>query len=47
MLVNAFAGHTSHESDPDADRRLILDAYRAAVAERYRFYRYGDCMLLV
>lgn len=36
MLVSAFAG-----------RDLVLEAYRQAVAERYRFYSYGDCMLLI
>ena len=36
MLVSAFAG-----------RELVLEAYRQAVAERYRFFSYGDCMLLV
>ena len=36
MLVCAFAG-----------RDLVLEAYRRAVAERYRFYSYGDAMLLV
>ena len=36
MLVSALAG-----------RDLVLDAYRHAVAERYRFYSYGDCMLIV
>lgn len=35
MLVSAFAG-----------RELTLAAYRHAVAERYRFYSYGDCMLI-
>jgi S-adenosylmethionine:tRNA ribosyltransferase-isomerase len=35
MLVAAFAG-----------RERVLDAYRAAVAERYRFYSYGDCMFI-
>jgi S-adenosylmethionine:tRNA ribosyltransferase-isomerase len=35
MLVSAFAG-----------RELILEAYREAVAERYRFFSYGDCMLI-
>lgn len=33
ILVSAFAG-----------REFILRAYRHAVAERYRFYSYGDCM---
>lgn len=36
MLVSAFAG-----------RELILEAYHEAVRERYRFFSYGDCMLLV
>ncbi|HET7107675.1 MAG TPA: tRNA preQ1(34) S-adenosylmethionine ribosyltransferase-isomerase QueA [Candidatus Acidoferrum sp.] len=34
-LVAAFAG-----------REKILEAYRHAVAEKYRFYSYGDCMLI-
>jgi S-adenosylmethionine:tRNA ribosyltransferase-isomerase len=36
VLVCAFAG-----------RELVLDAYRAAIAERYRFYSYGDAMLIL
>ena len=36
MLVSAFAG-----------RELVMEAYREAVRERYRFYSYGDCMLLL
>lgn len=35
VLVSAFAG-----------RDLVLAAYRHAVAARYRFYSYGDCMLV-
>ncbi len=35
MLVSAFAG-----------RERILDAYRCAVAEQYRFYSYGDPMFI-
>jgi S-adenosylmethionine:tRNA ribosyltransferase-isomerase len=35
MLAAAFAG-----------RGRILNAYEHAVRERYRFYSYGDCMLL-
>jgi S-adenosylmethionine:tRNA ribosyltransferase-isomerase len=36
MLVSAFAG-----------RELILDTYAMAVRERYRFYSYGDAMLIL
>jgi len=36
MLVSALAG-----------RELILEAYHEAVRERYRFFSYGDCMLVV
>jgi S-adenosylmethionine:tRNA ribosyltransferase-isomerase len=35
MLVSAFAG-----------REFVLEAYRHAVAERYRFFSYGDCMFV-
>ena len=35
MLVCAFAG-----------REQVLAAYRHAVAQRYRFYSYGDCMFI-
>ena len=35
MMVAALAG-----------RDFVLDAYRAAIAERYRFFSYGDCMLI-
>jgi S-adenosylmethionine:tRNA ribosyltransferase-isomerase len=36
LLVCAFAG-----------KELTLEAYRHAVGEEYRFYSYGDCMLIV
>lgn len=36
VLVSAFAG-----------RELVLRAYRHAVQQRYRFYSYGDCMLIL
>jgi len=36
LLVCAFAG-----------RELVLDAYRHAVESDYRFYSYGDCMLIL
>lgn len=36
MLVCAFGG-----------RELVMDAYRHAVRQRYRFFSYGDCMLIL
>jgi S-adenosylmethionine:tRNA ribosyltransferase-isomerase len=36
MLVSAFAG-----------REFLLRAYAEAIRERYRFYSYGDCMLIL
>jgi S-adenosylmethionine:tRNA ribosyltransferase-isomerase len=36
MLVSAFAG-----------RELVLKAYAEAIRERYRFFSYGDCMLIL
>jgi S-adenosylmethionine:tRNA ribosyltransferase-isomerase len=36
MLVSAFAG-----------RDFILRAYLEAVRKKYRFYSYGDCMLIL
>jgi S-adenosylmethionine:tRNA ribosyltransferase-isomerase len=36
LLVCAFAG-----------RDLMMKAYKQAIAERFRFYSYGDCMMIV
>ncbi len=36
MLVSALAG-----------REFLLRAYQEAIRERYRFYSYGDCMLIL
>jgi len=36
VLVCAFAGS-----------ELVLEAYRYAVSQKYRFYSYGDCMLII
>jgi S-adenosylmethionine:tRNA ribosyltransferase-isomerase len=36
MLVAALAG-----------REFILEAYNEAILEKYRFFSYGDCMLIL
>jgi S-adenosylmethionine:tRNA ribosyltransferase-isomerase len=36
MLVSAFAG-----------REFLLGVYQEAIRERYRFYSYGDCTLIL
>ena len=36
MMVSAFAGHD-----------LIMKAYKEAVKEKYKFYSYGDAMLIL
>jgi len=36
MMVSAFAG-----------RELVMSAYQEAIRERYRFYSYGDAMLIL
>src|SRR5205823_13364154 len=36
MLVSAFAG-----------REFLLRSYEEAIRQRYRFYSYGDCMLIL
>lgn len=36
MLISAFAG-----------REFVLEAYKEAVRERYRFFSFGDAMLLL
>lgn len=36
MLISAFY-----------DREKILEAYKVAVEEKYRFFSYGDCMLII
>jgi S-adenosylmethionine:tRNA ribosyltransferase-isomerase len=36
MMVSALAG-----------RDFIFRAYQEAITERYRFFSYGDCMLII
>jgi len=46
MLAAAFAGDAS-PGHPDQGRQTILAAYAQAIRHHYRFYSYGDCMLLL
>jgi S-adenosylmethionine:tRNA ribosyltransferase-isomerase len=36
MMISAFCGHD-----------LMMEAYKQAVEEKYRFYSYGDAMLIL
>ena len=36
MMISAFAG-----------REFVREAYREAIRERYRFFSFGDCMLII
>lgn len=36
MMISAFAGH-----------ELMMEAYEQAIKEKYRFYSYGDAMLII
>ena len=36
MMVSAFAGHD-----------MVMNAYNEAIKEKYRFYSYGDAMLII
>ena len=36
MMISAFCGHD-----------LMTEAYKTALSENYRFYSYGDAMLII
>ena len=42
MLVSAFAAPGENRG-----REIILSAYAEAVREKYRFFSYGDAMLIL
>lgn len=46
MLVSAFAGQP-HPQDHDKGRQMILAAYHEAIEKGYRFYSFGDAMLII
>ena len=43
MLVSAFAA----PGEKTRGRELVLSAYAEAIRERYRFFSYGDAMLIL
>lgn len=46
MLVSAFIAQ-AHPDDPDAGRRVLLEVYEEAKREGYRFFSFGDAMLIL
>lgn len=46
MLVSAFVGQ-AHMQDSDIGRQMLLQTYEVAKAEGYRFFSFGDAMLIV
>jgi S-adenosylmethionine:tRNA ribosyltransferase-isomerase len=36
MMISAFAGHD-----------FVMEAYQEAIKEKYKFYSYGDAMLII
>lgn len=46
MLVSAFVAQ-AHPGDLDAGRRILLETYEAAKRAGYRFFSFGDAMLII
>jgi S-adenosylmethionine:tRNA ribosyltransferase-isomerase len=46
MMVSAFVGQP-HADDLDRGRRMLLETYEVAKREGYRFYSFGDAMLIL
>ncbi len=46
LLVSAFIAQ-KHREDLDAGRRILLDTYAQAIEAGYRFFSFGDAMLIV
>ena len=44
VLVSAFIGE--HLKDADEGRKILLNAYQDAIEKEYRFYSFGDAMLI-
>ena len=46
MLVSAFVGQ-AHPQEPEAGRQMLFETYEVAMAEGYRFFSFGDAMLIL
>lgn len=46
MLVSSFVGQ-AHPDNIDLGRQILLDTYERAIAAGYRFYSFGDAMLVL
>ncbi len=44
VLISSFVGE--HQADSDWGRRTVLAAYNQAINDGYRFYSFGDAMLI-
>ena len=45
FMISAFIGEV--HADPDRGRAMLLETYATAIREGYRFYSFGDAMLIV
>lgn len=45
FMISAFIGEV--HAEPDRGRTMLLEAYATAIREGYRFYSFGDAMLIV
>lgn len=46
LLVSAFISQV-HPTEPDAGRQILLETYAEAIRLGYRFYSFGDAMLIL
>jgi S-adenosylmethionine:tRNA ribosyltransferase-isomerase len=46
MMVSAFIGQ-AHPDDADAGRQLLLQVYEEAKRKGYRFFSFGDAMIVL